>query len=293
MSDLYLSPIIAGTMKWGSWGAKYSTREYLDLIKQCIEAGATTFDHADIYGHYTVEEEFGAAIHLEPSLRQHLQLITKCGIKMLSPNRSGYQIKHYDTSKEHIIASAENSLRNLRTDYIDLLLIHRPDPLMDPNEIAEAFIALKSTGKVGHFGVSNFSASQVFMINSFFPIDSVQVEISVMELSAFTNGTLDQCIVNNLLPMAWSPLGGGKLFSSGDERSERILAVTAILCEKYKCTVDQVLLSWLFNHPAEIKPVLGTVKPERIRAAIEATKIRLNREEWFLLWRASTGEEVA
>ncbi|MEO5647982.1 MAG: aldo/keto reductase, partial [Chitinophagaceae bacterium] len=232
-------------------------------------------------------------INMMPSIRDKMQLITKCGIKMVSPNRPGHQIKHYDTSKEHIRFSVESSLRNLRTDFIDLLLLHRPDSLMDPAEIAMIFTKLKEEGKVLHFGVSNFSASQLSLINTFFPLSSIQVEASVMALSAFRNGTLDQCMVNNLIPMAWSPLGGGKLFSSEDERSERILAVTSILAEKYTCTVDQVLLAWLLKHPSGIKPVLGTARAERVKAAMEATQINMTREEWYLLWRASTGEEVA
>lgn len=286
-------PLIAGTMKWGSWGAKFSTSEYLSMIHECLESGIETFDHADIYGGHTVEEEFGAALQQDPGLRNRIQLISKCGIQMLSPNRTGYSIKHYDTGREHILASVERSLQNLHTDHLNLLLIHRPDPLMDPAEIAEAFTLLKDQGKVLLFGVSNFSASQMEMINQDFKIITNQLEISIVRLQPFTDGTLDYCIINKIIPMGWSPLGGGNIFISKDERDKRIVAVAEILAERYAVTPPQVLLAWLLKHPSNIIPVLGTAKASRVKEAAEATKLNLSREEWFMLWRASTGEEVA
>jgi predicted oxidoreductase len=161
---LELSPIIAGCMKWGQWGVKYSTAQYLQLIEDCIVNKITSFDHADIYGDYTVEEEFGNALKPKPHLRQQIQLITKCGIRRFTPNRPEHKINSYDTSRLHIITSAERSLKNLKTDYLDLLFIHRPDPLMNPHEIAEAFSHLKKEGKVLHFGVSNFT-QKLFMLS--------------------------------------------------------------------------------------------------------------------------------
>lgn len=289
---LSLSPVIAGTMKWGIWGSKFSTSEYLQIIEDCLGLGITTFDHADIYGHYTTEEEFGNAIADQPRLRAQMQLITKCGIRMITPNRISHKIKSYDTSKEHILASAETSLKNLNTDYIDYLLIHRPDPLMDPDEIAEAFTTLQQQGKVLNFGVSNFTPSQTELILSRFPIITNQVEISIVQLKPFLNGTLDQCIIKKLIPMAWSPLGGGNIFAEDDDRNKRIAAVTQLLAEKYSVSADQVLLAWLAKHPSGIIPVLGTSKTERIKSAVEAISIDLEREEWFMLWRASTGHEV-
>jgi predicted oxidoreductase len=295
MNQTKFSPVIAGTMKWGVWGAKFNTNEYLQLIDDCMQMGVTTFDHADIYGHYTTEEEFGKALAERKELRSQMQLITKCGIKMVTPNRPHHTIKHYDTSKEHITHSAHLSLKHLHTDYIDLLLIHRPDPLMHPDEIAEAFTQLKKEGKVLQFGVSNFAPSQVEMIASRFPIITNQIEISILYLKPFTDGTLDQSITKNIIPMAWSPLGGGNLFALAqeDERAKRIIAVADILAEKYSVAPDQVLLSWLLQHPSGILPVLGTSKAERIKKALEATKIKMERQEWFMLWRASTGHEVA
>lgn len=295
MNQSQFSRVIAGTMKWGAWGSKFNTNEYLQLIDDCMQMGVTTFDHADIYGHYTTEEEFGRALSERKEWRSQMQLITKCGIKMVTPNRPHHAIKHYDTSREHIIHSANLSLKHLHTDYIDLLLIHRPDPLMQPDEMAEAFTHLKEQGKVLHFGVSNFTPSQVEMIASRFPIITNQIEISVLYLKPFTDGTLDQCITKNIIPMAWSPLGGGNLFAMAeeDERAKRIIAVAEILGEKYGVAPDQILLSWLLQHPSGIIPVLGTSKAERIKKAMEATKVIMDRQEWFMLWRASTGHEVA
>ncbi len=293
MNTTYFSPVIAGCMKWGQWGARFSTNEYLQVIEECIAMGVTTFDHADIYGHYTTEEEFGKALLQNPSLRKKMQLITKCGIRMVTPHRPEHKIKSYDTGKAHIIRSAEQSLKNFGSDYIDVLLIHRPDPLMNPGEIAEAFTLLKQQGKVLEFGVSNFTLSQFQLLHSCYPLKFHQFEISLLKLDPFTNGALDQCIAQKIIPMSWSPLGGGKLLSdSDDERGRRIMAVAEILAEKYNSTSDQILFAWLYKHPSGIIPVTGTIKTKRIKAALAAKSIEITREEWFMLWRASTGAEV-
>lgn len=287
------SPVIAGCMKWGDWGAKFTTTEFGDMIRRCLDLGVTTFDHADIYGNYTTEADFGAALRDAPGLREQMQLITKCGICMVTPNRPSHQIKHYDTSAEHIIRSAERSLQNLHTDRIDLLLIHRPDPLMNPHEIAEAFSRLKQSGKVLHFGVSNFSVSQVSLLHAAFPVEVNQVEISLMHRDALQNGVLDQCTRDGIVPQSWSPLGGGRIHADAEEEHGRkIHAMARILAEKYSAKFDQVLLAWLMQHPAGIVPVIGTTRPERVRDAIFSRAIQLTREEWFMLLRAASGHEV-
>jgi predicted oxidoreductase len=286
------SSIIAGTMKWGSWGAKFSTDQYLHMMEACIEHGYTTIDHADIYGHYTVEAEFGAALSQRPSLRQQMQIITKCGIKMVTPNRAMHQIKSYDTSVAHIVQSVNQSLVNLKTDYIDCLLIHRPDPLMNAVEMAEAFSQLKAAGKVLQFGVSNFAVSQVNLLRRYFPIAVNQIECSITQLAPFLNGQLDQCQELGMVPMAWSPLGGGKIFTEPLEKNSRILAVCQFLAEKYTVSPLVILLSWLMQHPAGILPVLGTTQVDRLVELKPCRKDLLTREEWFILWRASTGVEV-
>ena len=289
-----LSRIVAGTMKWGLWGAKFNTADYDRMIRSCIDAGVTSFDHADIYGDYTTEEEFGAVLKQDPTLRKQMQLITKCGIQKVSPQRPLHKIKSYNTSYTHIIESVETSLENFGTDYIDVLLLHRPDALLDAGEVAQAFLQLKEQGKVLHVGVSNFKPAQLELLHSRFPLEVNQVQYSVTHMDPLADGTLDQCQRLGIVPMAWSPLGGGSLLASQeDERGLRIGAVASYLAEIYEVTPDQVLLNWLLTHPAGIYPVVGTTKPERILASIGAQEFRLTREEWYMLWRASTGKEVA
>jgi predicted oxidoreductase len=281
-------------MKWGLWGSKFNYTAYEQMIKDCIALGVTSFDHADIYGNYTTEEEFGQVLKQNPSLRNQMQLITKCGIQMVSPNRPQHKIKSYDTSYDHIIESVETSLENFSTDYIDCLLIHRPDQLFNADEVAKAFTQLKQQGKVLHFGVSNFRKWQVDLLNSRFPVEVNQLECSLLQLNPFVDGTLDQCQQHHITPMAWSPLGGGNLFiDTDDEQNKRILAVANFLAEKYASAPDVILLSWLLTHPSGILPVVGTSRIERIKTAVAATQIKLEREEWYMLWRASTGKEVA
>lgn len=289
------SKIIAGTMKWGAWGSKFDTLTYERMINECLSMGVTTFDHADIYGDYTTEEEFGKVLKQQTGLRKQMQIISKCGIKKVSVNRPQNIIKSYNTSFKYILESVETSLKNLGTDYLDCLLIHRPDPLLDADEVAKAFTILKEQGKVLHFGVSNFKRWQVDLLNSRFKLEVNQVECSLLHLDPFVDGTLDQCQQLKIIPMAWSPLGGGNIFSleEDDERNKRIIAVASILAQKYNSLADVILYSWLLTHPSGILPVLGTSKSDRIRNAIAATEIKLTREEWFMLWRASTGREVA
>ncbi len=290
---LELSPVIAGCMKWGQWGVKYFDSQYLQLIEDCIANNITSFDHADIYGDYTVEEEFGNALKQKPGLRQQMQLITKCGIRRFTTNRPEHKIHSYDTSKKHIIASAEKSLKNLNTDFLDLLLIHRPDPLMDPHEIADAFEQLKKDGKALHFGVSNFTPSQMEMMAKVWKVEFNQLEVSVIQLDPFHDGSLDKCIEYGIRPMSWGPLGSGRLHNDNpDETSKRILAVAKMLAEKYNVIIDQILLAFLFKHPSKIFPVIGSTKIERLKSAYDAAQINIEREEWFMLWRASKGHEI-
>ena len=280
-------------MNLGKWGVGMSTQEYFAHIKNCVDLGITTFDHADIYGHYTTESEFGDALKHDKSLRSKIQLISKCGICLVTPNRPLHRIKHYDTTKTHILSSVEQTLENLGTDYLDLLLIHRPDPLMDPSEIAEAFSILKSSGKVLHFGVSNFTVSQLTLLHSYFPIEFHQYEASILHTKSFYDGVGDACMTMGIKSQAWSPLAAGRLHNnSEDERTRRVLAMSSILAEKYGVSFDQILISWLQKHPAKIVPVVGTTKIERLKSAKEAIQINLTREEWHMLLRASNGFDV-
>ena len=288
---IQFSSPIAGCMRWGKWGANFSTTEYLNMIEVCMQHGITSFDHADIYGDYTTEEEFGNALKLKPGLRFQLQLISKCGIQMVTSNKS-HQIKSYNTSKKHIIQSTENSLKNFGTDYLDVLLIHRPDPLLHPEEVADAIVHLKQQGKIKHFGVSNFLPHQVNVLNKFVKIEYNQIEISILRLNSFLDGSLDNCMEHNIIPMAWAPLGGGILNDDAHPRFRSITAIAAELAEKYGSGINEILVAFLTAHPSKIIPIVGTTKLERLLQAKQATTIQLSREDWFKLWTASTGEDV-
>lgn len=282
----------------GMWRAaewNLSRAELLEYIETCLGLGITTFDHADIYGDYTCEQLFGDALAEARSLRSQMQLITKCGIKLISPNRPSHRIKHYDTSREHIVTSVESSLRQLRTDFVDAVLIHRPDPLMNADDVAEAFIHLRQSGKALHFGVSNFTPSQFNLLASRldFPLITNQIEISVQHLDPFWDGTIDQCQQLQIAPIAWSPLGGGNIFSATDAQSVRLReALTTVGQDLGGAKLDQVALAWLLAHPAHIVPILGSGSIERLKSAIASTTLSLSREQWFTIWTAATGKDV-
>ena len=279
-------------MSWGVWGSNLASKDMQNLINHYLELGVDTFDHADIYGHYTTEEAFGNALKLDDSLRQKMKLITKCGINLITPNRPQYQIKSYSTDRNHILKSVDKSLKNFNTDYIDVLLIHRPSPLMNPHEIAEAFSTLKRSGKVLNFGVSNFSAAQFDVLNSCFELCTNQVEASVLHLDPFLDGTFDTCLKNKIIPTIWSPLAGGRVFKEENERISRLVKVISEMEDKYDLHLDQILLSWLMSHPAKLIPVIGTTNKDRITKSVAATKVKLENEDWFKIWEASTGVEV-
>jgi predicted oxidoreductase len=284
------SRIVAGAWRWNH----VSPGELDALIKQAIDLGITTFDHADIYGDYGNELIFGDAIRRQPSLAKEMQTVTKCGIKLLSAARPEHRVKHYDTSKAHIIASVDNSLRLLAVEKIDLLLIHRPDPLMQVKEVAEAFTSLKKEGKVLHFGVSNFSTSQFDLLQSAlsFPLVTNQLEISLFHPNYMFDGTIDHLYQLGVSPMAWSPLGGGKPLQAGHEGGNLLNEKALPMMEKYGIDFPQLLLAWLLHHPANIFPVVGTSKPARLRDAAKVLDIRLDRQDWFQLLQWARGHEV-
>ncbi len=290
--SLALSRLVFGVWRLADW--KMSKDDTQALIEKNIELGVTSFDHADIYGDYTCEELFGRALTQSSALRDKMEIITKCGIKLISKNRPDHKIKYYDTSRGHIISSAEHSLKNLGTDRIDLLLIHRPDPMTDPDEVAEAFRQLKADGKVLHFGVSNFSPIQYDTLNAYLddPLITNQVEISALCLDQFKNGTIEHAQLHDICPMAWSPLGGGAVFTGEDEKAIRVRKVLEQWSEEKGKSMDQLLIAWLLMHPSKIIPILGTGKIDRVQKAMGALEIDLTRQEWFELWQASEGQEV-
>lgn len=283
---------IVGCMRWGSWGANFTKEQYLKIINQCLEINLNEFDHADIYGDYTTEAAFGEALKNNSSLRNKIKLITKCGIKMMSPNRPDHYIKSYDSSASHIKASVENSLKNFNTDYIDTLLIHRPDVLMNVQEIAEAITTLKQEGKVKHFGVSNFTKHQVELLNQYIKVEQHQVEISTTNLDAYHNGILEQAQMNNIKIQSWSPLGNGLLDGQTDKH-KRIKTVVEKLSQHHSVSDTSILLAFLYAHPASIIPVMGTTKFERLVEAKNSMEIELSRSEFYEIWTAAIGKEVA
>ncbi len=284
------SRLIPGLMRLHEW--HYSPTELLNWIHAAVDMGMTTFDHADIYGKYTNEARFGEALALEPSLREKIQLVTKCGIQLITENRPHTVVKHYDTSRDYIIASVDRSLQNLQTDYLDLLLIHRPDPLMNPSEVADALETVVQAGKVRFVGVSNFTPSQLKTLQKTLnlPIVTNQVEFSVSQLSPLTDGTFDQAFRYQFSPMIWSPLGGGRIFQEGTPLYDTLHQVGGELGGK---GIDQVALAWVLQHPVNVLPVLGTGKLERLKSAVDALTITLDRQQWFRIWQASTGHPVA
>jgi len=288
-----VSRIVHGSWHLADWNK--STREIVDLVHGCLEQGITTFDHADIYGDYTCEGRFGTALAEAGIDRSAIQLVTKCGIKLVSTRRPGHRMKCYDTSCSHIIASVENSLRCLHTDYIDLLLIHRPDPLADPREINEAFVRLRQAGKVHSFGVSNFLPAQLEALASKLdvPLVTNQIEYSVLHLDAHADGSIDLCQKLGLCPMAWSPLGGGRLFREDSDRARRLRETLARLGRDLGgAAPEQVAIAWILRHPVRFVPVLGTGNAARIQQAVEALDLELSTEQWFEIRRDSLGQDV-
>lgn len=288
-NTIFGSRIIAGTMTWGSWGKRLSTLASAALIDHCLENGITTFDHADIYGDYTTEAEFGKAFAQSGIAREKLQLISKCGIQFMVAGR-GNRVKHYEYSKEYIIWSVENSLKNLKTDYLDMLLLHRPSPLMEPSEIAGAIDKLKEEGKIKAFGVSNFAPSQIALLEKDIRVSANQIEFSLTQNRAMNDGTLDDCMAKGRIAMSWSPLGS--YFKEGGTAKNGIRKCLEGLCEKYGATEDQLLLAWVLRHPSRIRPVVGTTTKERLTLATKAVDIGMELQDWFILLEAANGNEV-
>jgi predicted oxidoreductase len=276
-------------MTWGAWGKQFYIKEMIDLIHFCLEQDITSFDHADIYGGYTNETDFGNALSESKIPRDHIQLITKCGIQYKCENRDN-KIKHYNYNKDYIIWSAETSLKNLKTEYLDLFLLHRPSPLMHPDEIAEAISQLKQQGKIKYYGVSNFTPSQVELVSNEHEISVNQIEFSLTHHNAMYDGSLDQMMIKNITPMAWSPMGS--IYKEDSEQVLRINKLLDELKETYNATLDQLILAWILKHPSVIHPVIGTTSKKRIKDAAKSIHIDLDLEDWFLILEASQGHKV-
>jgi len=281
------SRIALGMWRLAGWNLSPQTR--LSFIEQALELGITTVDHADIYGS---EAPFGEALALAPSLREKMEIVTKCGIVPLRTPQTVTSAPHYNTSRKHIVAQAEESLRLMGIETIDVLLIHRPDPLMDADEIAEAFAELKQSGKVMHFGVSNFTPSQFELLASRTPLVTNQVELSPMFTDPLHDGTLDQCQRLSIAPMIWSALAGGRLFSKDSEQALLLRATLEGLAAEYGVSPTTIAYAWVLQHPSRPVVITGSRRIEAAREAVAAVSIKLKREHWFAVWTASKGHNV-
>lgn len=281
-----MNRIIAGTMTWGTWGRNFTRNEMASLIQKCVDLGLTTFDHADIYGGYTTEEAFGHGFKSSGVSRNSVIHITKCGIQYPCEQRP-LAVKHYDYSTSHITASVEQSLRNLQTDYIDLLLLHRPSPLLAIDEVVAAIESLLGSGKIKSFGVSNFTPSQIEMLKTVVDVKWNQIECSLSQSTPMFDGSLDYHQTKGIQTMAWSPLGN--YFSENRPSNPKLDTLMNELKEKYNASADQLLLAWLLQHPAQLHPVVGTTRIERLAKAKETPSITLTRDDWFLMLERQNG----
>ncbi|QLR42954.1 aldo/keto reductase family oxidoreductase [Enterobacter sp. RHBSTW-00994] len=283
------SRFVMGYWRLMDWNM--SPLQLASFIEEHLDLGITTVDHADIYGGYLCEAAFGEALKLVPALRNRMEIVTKCGIATTA--KPEHALGHYITTRDHIVQSAEQSLANLATDHIDLLLIHRPDPLMDADEVAEAFLNLHQSGKVRHFGVSNFTPAQFTLLQSRLPftLATNQVEISPVHQPLLLDGTLDQLQQLRIRPMAWSCLGGGRLFN--DEAFQPLRdELTTIARELNAESIEQVVYAWIMRLPSKPLPIIGSGKIERVRAAIAAEELQMTRQQWFRIRKAALGYDV-
>lgn len=283
------SRFVMGYWRLMDWNM--SPRQLVSFIEEHLDLGITTVDHADIYGGYLCEAAFGEAMKLAPALRERMEIVTKCGIATTAnPDNA---LGHYITDSDHIIKSAEQSLVNLATDRLDLLLIHRPDPLMDADEVAAAFLNLHQSGKVRHFGVSNFTPAQFTLLQSRLPftLATNQVEISPVYQPLLLDGTLDQLQQLRIRPMAWSCLGGGRLFNDDAFQPLRDELQT-VARELNAESIEQVVYAWIMRLPSQPLPIIGSGKIERVRSAIAAEELQMTRQQWFRIRKAALGYDV-
>jgi predicted oxidoreductase len=285
-----LSPVVAGLWRLPDWGL--DTLGLIRWIEQALDLGIHTFDHADIYGGYSVEAAFGKALAAAPGLRNRLRIVTKCGIKLISSQRPAHAIKSYDSSRRHVLQSVDASLQALRTDRIDLLLMHRPDLLMEPDELADTFRGLLAAGKVLHFGVSNHTTGQVAMLRKRHPLAAHQLEFSPLQMRALADGTLEQCVDLALPPMIWSPLAGGRLMTGDDDQAMRVRHVLAELALQRGVSAATMAYAWILRHPARPVPITGSGRKQGLEAAVHALSVTMTAEEWYRVWEASIGHEV-
>jgi predicted oxidoreductase len=283
-----VSPAIYGFYRWkGNYVNEDKMEQMMNL---CLELDINTFDHGDTYGDYTCEEIFGNVFKRSGIKRESIVLFTKCGINVPHPARPDYRVKHYDTSREHITNSVENSLRNLRTDYIDVFLLNQLDPLSNLEETALTLEKLKDSGKIKNVGVVNFSVFQHQLLSSYLriPIVTNHIELNLLNTSAFDNGQVDYIKQKYMRPLATSPLAEGKIANSNEKIPLRIRGKLEEFAGKYNTHFESVAIAWLVKLGA--LPLIGTTDELRIRNIAEAFKINLDRQDWYELYAVSRGE---
>jgi predicted oxidoreductase len=287
--SLALSPIVAGLWRIAEW--KLDVQARVRWIEQALELGIDSFDHADIYGDYRAEALFGEALKAAPALRGRMQLVTKCGIRLRSAQRP-YRLNHYDAAPAYVRAQVEQSLHKLHAEQLDLVLIHRPDYLMDAAALADTFRALTREGKVAHWGVSNHTASQFALLHACHPLATNQVELSPLQTDALDDGTLDQAQQLGLRPMIWSPLGGGRLFNGQDEQAVRVRGEMAAIAARLGISLTTLAFAWILRHPSRPHPITGSGRLAGLREAVAALDLRLDAEDWYAIWTAGKGHPV-
>ena len=298
MPRIELNPgLTLSRLAYGVWrlseAADTSAQAVAGRIQACLDQGITTFDHADIYGGYSCEALFGAALRAQPGLKARMEIVTKCDIMLLSDQRPDNRVKHYDTSAAHVKASVERSLHNIGVDAIDLLLIHRPDPLMDHHALGACLDSLIQSGKVRAAGVSNFMPWDMDLLQSAMKnrLVSNQIEISLMQTRGFVDGQIAHAQRLGVPVMAWSPLGGGRLFGQ-DAAALRLRPALQRLASAQGVDETAVAIAWLLHHPARIIPVLRTNDPARIARMQDALRVTLDRQTWFELYSLANGADV-
>jgi predicted oxidoreductase len=276
---------------WRIAGWNLSVQARVRWIEQALELGIGSFDHADIYGDYGAETLFGEALRAAPGLRARMQLVTKCGIRLRSAQHP-YRVNYYDAAPAYVRAQVEQSLRKLHTEQLDLVLIHRPDYLMDAAALADAFRTLTREGKVAHWGVSNHSASQFALLHQQHPLATNQLELSPLQMDALDDGTLDQAQQLGLRPMIWSPLAGGRLLTGEDEQAVRVRTEMQAIAARLGISLATLAFAWVLRHPSRPRPITGTGRIDGLREAVAALNVQLDSEDWYAIWTASKGHSV-
>ena len=287
-------------LAYGTWrllndATPPTPQSVLARLQRCADLGITTLDTAEIYGKYQVEEALGAALALDKGLRQRLEIVTKAGIYVPNAFHPARKVSYYDATGARLIKSLEKSLRFLGVDHVELLLVHRPDWLTHPDETAEGLNRLLKDGKIRSAGVSNYNVHQFDALNARMdqPLVTNQVEFSLLRMDPIFDGVLDQCIRLGIAPMAWSPLGGGRLVRADDEAGARVQQAVAEIADRHGgATVDQVAYAWIMAHPSRPMPIIGSNQVERIERAAKAATIQLTREDWYALWTAAQGKRI-